>query len=52
MIPLDPTAVLAIVCACVFTGAGGYLLGYLEGKQHGREEAADLDEQGRDTWRY
>jgi len=53
VIPLDPTAVLAIVCACVFTGAGGYLLGYLEGRQHGREEGAAPvpDDQGRDDWR-
>lgn len=51
MIPVDATAVLAVVCACVFAGVGGYLLGYLEGKAHGREETADLDDQGRDDWR-
>lgn len=50
MSPLDPTAVLAIVCACVFTGAGGYLLGYLEGRAHRQQE--HLDDQGRDTWRW
>lgn len=38
MSPLDPTAVLAVVCALVFVGCGAYLLGYLEGRQHRREE--------------
>jgi len=38
VIPLDPTAVLAVVCACVFTGAGCYLLGYLEGRAHRKQE--------------
>jgi hypothetical protein len=46
--PLDPTAVLAVVCACVFCAGGGYLLGYLEGRQHGREE--DVDRDG--NWRW
>ena len=57
--PLDPTAVLAIVCACVFTGAGGYLCGYLQGRDHRRQEAGRApddqgrapDDQGRDDWR-
>lgn len=52
MIPVDPTAVLAVVCACFFCGAGGYILGYLEGKAHARQEAAEADDQGRDRWRY
>ena len=52
MIPLDPTAVLAIVCACVFTGVGGYLAGYFEGRDHRKQEAVPApDDQGRDDWR-
>jgi hypothetical protein len=38
VIPLDATAVLAVVCACVFTGVGGYLCGYLEGRAHRKQE--------------
>jgi hypothetical protein len=49
VIPLDPTAVLAVVCACVFCAGGGYLLGYLEGRDHRKqEEAADRD----GNWRW
>ena len=48
MTPLDPTAVLAVVCACFFCGVGGYLLGFLEGKAHRQQEEADLDDRGRD----
>ena len=50
MIPLDPTAVLAIIAACVFTGAGGYLLGYLEGRDHRKQEDADRERDG--NWRW
>lgn len=51
MIPLDATAVLAVVCALVACGAGGYLLGYLEGKAHGLQDARDeADERWRDAW--
>jgi hypothetical protein len=52
VIPLDPTAVLAVVCACVAAGAGGYLLGYLEGRDHRRREDADAEYRRRDTWRW
>jgi hypothetical protein len=50
VIPLDPTAVLAVVCACVFCAGGGYLLGYLEGRQHREQEDVDRDRDG--NWRY
>ena len=48
MIPLDATAVLAIIFVCVCAACGGYLCGYFEGKQHGREERPEGD----GNWRW
>lgn len=43
MIPLDPTALLVLLCALAFCGGGGYLLGYLEGRAHRRREDAERE---------